>query len=215
METHIISYLPHYAGLYLYIPSEDHSKKNYLPCSLTGVKVKTMIVDMVTRVTLSQTFSNDNADTAYEALYRFPLYENSAVCGFEMEHSGKKIRGIAKAEEEAIKTYERAKAKGKTAALVLQKEADIFQTKVGNIPPKTSITVTLTYITPLKQDTESNAIRFTLPTVIAPRYGIPSSSSSSNVKTSEIGFELSFDTKMPSQITSVSSPSHPIAMTLS
>src|SRR5947207_14207234 len=110
MERHIISYLPNYAGLYLYIPCEDRWRKNYVPCSLTGVKVKASIVDMVSRVTLSQTFSNDNADTAYEALYRFPLYENSAVCSFEMEHSGRKILGIVKAEEDAIKTYETYKA---------------------------------------------------------------------------------------------------------
>ena len=215
MEASIINYLPRTSGLYLYIPNEDRWRKSYLPCSLTGVKVKASIVDMVSRVTLSQTFSNESANIAYEALYRFPLYENSAVCGFHMEHSGRRIVGIVKAEEDAIKTYETAKAEGKTAALVLQKEPDIFQTKVGNIPPKTSITVTLTYITPLKQDTESNAVRFTLPTVIAPRYGIPGAPSGSNVKTSDEGFELSFDAKMPSQITSISSPSHPIAMTLS
>jgi von Willebrand factor A domain-containing protein 5 len=215
MESHILHWLPNQCGLYLWIPNGNQWQKKYLPCSLTNIKVKASIVDMVSRVTLSQTFSNDNADGSYEALYRFPLYENSAVCGFEMEHSGRKIVGIVQAEEEAVKTYEKAKAEGKTAALVLQKEPDIFQTKVGNIPPKTSITVTLTYITPLKQDTESNAVRFTLPTAIAPRYGVPTNSGTSNVKTANTGFELTLDAKMPSQITSISSPSHPIAMSLS
>jgi len=189
--------------------------KNYLPCSLTSISIKASVVDMFASVTLSQMFSNENADTAYEALYRFPLYESSAVCGFEMEHSGRRIRGIVKPEEDAMKTYETAKAQGKTAALVLQKEADIFQTKVGNIPPKTSITVTLTYITPLKRDTESNAVRITLPTSIAPRYGVPTHPGSTNVNKSQTGFELTLDAMMPSQITSISSPSHPIAMTLS
>jgi hypothetical protein len=132
-----------------------------------------------------------------------------------MEHSGRKIQGVVKAEEEAIKTYETAKAEGKTTALILQKEPDIFQTKVGNIPPKTSITVTLTYITPLKQDTESNSIRFTLPTTIAPRYDDGSNTGSSNIGTDSVGFELTLDTTMPGQITSVSSPSHPITMALS
>lgn len=215
MEANVINYLPKTSGLYLYIPNDEHWRQSYLPCSLASIKVKASIVDMVSRVTLSQTFSNDNARIAHEALYRFPLYENSAVCEFHMEHSGRKLLGIVKAEEEATKTYETAKAQGKTAALVLQKEPDVFQTKVGNIPPKTAITVTLTYITPLKQDTESGAIRFTIPTVISPRYGIHSNFGSSNVKTTGMGFELSLDTTMPSDVTSVSSPSHPIAMTLS
>src|SRR5271170_706077 len=216
MDGSYISYLPHTSGLYLYVPNVEQTwRQRYLPCSLAGVKVKASILDMVSRVTLAQTFNNDNAQVAYEALYRFPLYESSAVCQFQMEHSGRKIMGIVKAEEEAIQTYETAKAQGKTAALVLQKEPDIFQTKVGNIPPKTSITVTLTYITPLKQDTESNAVRFTLPTAIAPRYGDATNTGTTNVATTKTGFELTLDATMPSQITSVSSPSHPIAMTLS
>lgn len=215
MASTPIYWLPAQSGLFLHIPPGNDYRTGYLPCSLASVKVKASIIDMVSRVTLSQTFRNDTADTAHEALYRFPLYENSAVCAFTMEHSGRKIKGIVKAEEEAIKTYEAAKAEGKTAALVLQKEPDIFQTKVGNIPPKTSITVTLTYITPLKQDTESNSIRFTLPTSIAPRYGDGSSTGSSNVKSGDVGFDLTVDAKMPSQITSVSSPSHPISMSFS
>lgn len=214
MEALLINYLPHSSGLFLYVPGKDSWAK-YLPCSLTGIKVKASIVDTVSRVTLTQTFSNDNAHVVYEALYRFPLYENSAVCGFHMEYSDRKIVGVVKAEEDAIKTYEAAKSEGKTAALVLQKEPDIFQTKVGNIPPNTSITVTLTYITPLKQDTESNAVRFTVPTTIAPRYGDGTHSGASNVSLHGAGFELNLDAKMHSQIVSVSSPSHPIAMTLS
>src|SRR5271170_946251 len=216
MDSSYINYLPHTSGLYLYVPSPEQVwTERYLPCSLAGIKVRASILDMVSRVTLSQTFINDNAQMAYEAVYRFPLYENSAVCGFEMEHSGRKIVGIVQGEKQAIQTYETAKAQGKTAALVVQKEPDIFQTKVGNIPPKTSITVTLTYITPLKQDTESNAVRFTLPTVIAPRYGDATNTGTSNIATSKTGFELIVDATMPSQIISVSSPSHPIAMTLS
>lgn len=214
MDVHIIGHLPSTSGLFLYIPHADYWTRQYLPCSLKGVKVKASIVDMVSRVTLSQTFSNDNAASAYEALYRFPLYENSAVCEFHMEHSGRKILGIVKSTEEAVKTYETAKAQGKTAALVLQKEPDIFQMKVGNIPPKATITVTLTYITPLKQDTESAAVRFTLPTAIAPRYGDGSDTGVSNVNSANAGFEFTLDARMPSQITSVSSPSHPVMMAL-
>src|SRR5438552_11785957 len=115
MDALIINYLPSTSGLFLYIPG-DSWRPSYLPCALTGINVKATIVDMVSRVTLSQTFSNDSADIAYEALYRFPLYENSAICEFVLEYSGRKIVGIVKAEEAALATYETAKAQGKTAA---------------------------------------------------------------------------------------------------
>lgn len=214
MAEHFLYYIPpQHAGLYLYV-GEDNWQRKYLPCSLTGIQVKASIVDSVSKVVLSQTFTNDHADSVHEAFYRFPLYEGSAVCDFVMEHDGRRIKGIVKPEEEAIKTYEEAKSKGKTAALVLQNAPDIFQTKVGNIPPKASVTVTLTYITPLKHDTELNALRFTLPMTIAPRYGDASTTGSSNVRTLKTGFEFNLNARMPGQITSVSSPSHPITMSL-
>ena len=172
---------------------------------------------MVSRVTLSQTFTNDKASTVLEALYRFPLYENSAVCAFKMEiqPSGRKIVGIVEAEEKAIKIYELAKAEGKTAGLVLQKEPDIFQTKVGNVPSNSTVTVVITYVTPLKQDAQSNAVRFIFPTTISPRYGSQTNSGTTNVSTGQTGFAFELEAKMPGQITTVSSPSHPVAMSLS
>src|ERR1700733_5075703 len=110
MDSSYITSLPHTSGLYLYVPNAEQAwRQRYLPCSLADVKVKASILDVVSRVTLSQTFNNDNAQVAYEAVYRFPLYENSAVCGFEMEHSGRKIVGIVQGEKQAIQTYETAK----------------------------------------------------------------------------------------------------------
>ena len=209
MESYLIRRLPQKGGLFIHFPSQD-SQEEYLPCAVTDIKVKGTIVDTVCRITLHQTFSNDDDDAANEALYRFPLYENSAVCGFEMEHSGRRFTGLAKSEEDAVNSYETAHAEGRTAALVLQKETDIFQIKLGNMPAKTSITIILTYITPLNQDTESNGVRFTLPTVIASRYGDPTNPGFTNVKTSETAFGLALDVEMPAQITSISSPSHSI-----
>jgi len=214
MEHYIIYNLPNTAGLFLHIPTDNDWETKFLPCSLASVKVKASIVDMVSRVTLSQTFANSHATVPYEALYRFPLYENSAVCAFIMECNGHKITGTVKPREDAIKTYETAKAQGKTAGLFLQNAPDIFQTKVGNIPPKSTVTVTLTYIAPLKQDTQSNAVRFTLPTAIAPRYGDPADTGTSNITSTDAGFEFSLEAKMTSQIVSVASPSHPVTITL-
>jgi len=214
MEHYTVYNLPNTAGLFLHIPAGNDWQTQFLPCSLTSVKAKASVVDMVSRVTLSQTFANNHATVPYEALYRFPLYENSAVCAFTMECNGHKITGTVKPREDAIKTYEAAKAQGKTTGLVLHNAPDIFQTKVGNVPPKSTVTVTLTYVAPLKQDTQSNAVRFTLPTAIAPRYGDPANTGTSNVTSTESGFEFFLEAKTTGQIVSVASPSHPITVTL-
>jgi Vault protein inter-alpha-trypsin domain/von Willebrand factor type A domain len=212
MEQHILVGLPGNSGLFLHIP--DPGWARFLPCSLTSLKVTASVVDIASRVTLSQTFANEHATIPYEAVYRFPLLESGAVCAFHMDCNGHKITGHVEGREDAVKTYETAKSQGKTAGLLLHHEPDIFQVKVGNVPPKATVTITLTYIAPLKQDTETNSVRFTLPTVIAPRYGQPADGAFSNVSSSKPRFEFSLDAKMTSQVISVSSPSHPITMSL-
>jgi hypothetical protein len=59
-------------------------------------------------VTISQTYKNVEKDTI-EALYKFPIYEAAAVCGFEAEIDGqRKVKGIVKESKEAAKEYTEA-----------------------------------------------------------------------------------------------------------
>ena len=59
-------------------------------------------------VTISQTYKNIEKDTV-EALYKFPIHEAAAVCGFEAEIDGqRKIKGIVKEAKEAAKEYTEA-----------------------------------------------------------------------------------------------------------
>jgi von Willebrand factor A domain-containing protein 5 len=60
---------------------------------------------------------------------------------------------------------------GLGAYLLEEELPDVFQCSVGNLTPNQSIKIRITYVTELKQDTDSDQVRFVLPTAIAPRYG--------------------------------------------
>jgi hypothetical protein len=59
------------------------------------------------KVTISQTYKNVEKDTI-EAQYKFPINESAAVCGFEAEIDGRKIKGVVKEAKEAAKSYTEA-----------------------------------------------------------------------------------------------------------
>jgi len=57
-------------------------KGEFIP--LKGVVVQGYIIGRSARVSLSQHFKNEESK-ALEAVYKFPLPENSSICGFRAE----------------------------------------------------------------------------------------------------------------------------------
>ena len=68
-------------------------------------------------------------------------------------------------------TYQDAIAQGSTAMLLKEDDTagDIFQCTLGNLPPKTDAKIRFSYVIELPQEPDGK-IRFTLPTVLNPRY---------------------------------------------
>ena len=114
------------------------------------------------------------------------------MCGFEAELETKLLIGEVKEKQEARQEYNAAIARGETAACALslihrrlffvsaelvlfaravleQDKRDIFRQKVGNIPPRSRVNIRITYVADLKVEADG-AIRFVLPTAVAPRY---------------------------------------------
>src|SRR5512143_3120553 len=81
------------------------------PVPLVGVVARAEIRDYACRVFLSQRFRNDE-DQPIEAVYKFPLDEGAAVCGFEVEVDGRRITGRVEEREKAFETYDEAMAAG-------------------------------------------------------------------------------------------------------
>ena len=68
-------------------------------------------------------------------------------------------------------TYEDATERGFTAMLLKEDDSagDIFQCYLGNLPPKTNAKLSFAYALELPQEPDGK-VRFTLPTVLNPRY---------------------------------------------
>ena len=170
---------------------------------------------------LKQTFTNPSSEEDIkECIYTFPLYDGVSVVSFTCRIGTKILRGLVKEKVKAKKIFDEAVAKGETAGLLEQapEASDVFSTKLGNIPAGESVVVEITYIGELKHH-ETDGIRFTIPTSIAPRYGSVSNTAVSygNLPVHDKeGIKITVDVNMPegSFIKGVQSPSHPIAVSM-
>ncbi len=134
---------------------------------LEHTSVEAEITGMLARVEVTQRFGNPY-DEPIEAVYVFPLPDNSAVNDMVMRVGAKTIRAVMQTRAEARETYEAARAAGQRASLLEQERPNIFTQSVANIMPGDRIEVTLTYVQDLKYD--HGAYEFNFPMVVGPRY---------------------------------------------
>ncbi|KAG8830099.1 hypothetical protein FRC17_005434 [Serendipita sp. 399] len=173
------------------------------------------VVDVYTIAELVQDYYSA-APINRDVEYVFPLPPSAAVCSFKaVIDDTKTIKGVVKEKGEAKKAFDQAVAQGKTAGLLQQEHADVFRVSLGNIKPKTKISVHISFISIVPHDGSSpQTLRITMPTAIAPRYGSPPTNIPWFRHNTQNRFELSVSVQMNKAITSVSSPSHPIGLTL-
>jgi Ca-activated chloride channel homolog len=134
---------------------------------LTGVSVRGSITGRAAKVTLRQRFEN-REDSAIEAVYKFPLPEGGAVCGFTVATGDRVLRGRVEEREKAFAEYDEALAQGHGAFLLDEERPNIFTLSVGNVKPRHAVDIEVVYVTTL--ETNGSEVRFMLPTTISPRY---------------------------------------------
>lgn len=119
------------------------------------------------RAVLTQAFENPT-DHWVEALYVFPLPEDSAVYSLKMIVGNRVVVADIKEKQAARAAYEQARKQGKKAALVEQQRPNVFTNTVANIGPHEKIVVQIEY----QQAVYLADGRFSLrvPLVVAPRY---------------------------------------------
>lgn len=215
MSRRIVSHS--FCGCYYVVPkltpNSDETSQQYLP--LVRSEAHTTILSTNSRTNLKQIFTNNTQNKIEECIYTFPLYDGVSVAKFSCRIGSRTLHGVVKEKTKARAVYDNAVAKGESAGLLEQsaEASDIFSTKLGNIPIGETVDVNIEYIGELKQDAETNGIRFTIPTKIAPRYG----SVSNTPATSQDGvIKIIVDVQMPSGsfIQGIQSPSHPIAVAM-
>ena len=129
-----------------------------------------------------------------EAIYFFPVEESAAVVAFTAVLEGRTVKTVVKEKKEAEKEYQEAVSNRKTAFLLEENKPDIFQVKVGHLPPGAGCEVTITYLSELP--VEEAKTRLTIPTTVAPRYVPPTDDSEEAKKIASIEYDLSSPAKL-------------------
>ncbi|XP_073467440.1 von Willebrand factor A domain-containing protein 5A-like [Aquarana catesbeiana] len=140
------------------------------PVPLQGIWVDVQVKGFVADVSATLKYKNKEKK-AVEAVFVFPMDEDSAVYSFEATIEGKKIVADLQEKKKAHKTYYEAISRGEQAFLLEEDEssADIFSCSVGNLPPGQEAEVTLNYVRELPVEADG-AVRFVLPAILNPRY---------------------------------------------
>jgi len=187
---------------------------------LVQVEAHATILSTTSRTTLTQTFINPSSSKGIRELkYTFPLYDGVSVVGFTCHIGDRTIIGEVKEKDKAKQEFSAAVARGETAGLFEQRDtADVFSTTVGNVPPGSKVIINIAYLGELKHDMEVDGIRFTIPDIIAPRYGVSAidynSSSVENVSRNRFSITVDAEMSEGSFIQKIISPSHPISVSM-
>ena len=134
---------------------------------LTHTHVNATLNGMVAEVEVTQTYKNSAKDTI-EAVYTFPLPENSAVNFMQMVIGKRTITAEIDERSRARQRYEAAKQSGHTAALLESERPNVFTQSVANIPPGETIDVVVRYVQDLSYD--RGQYEFVFPMVVGPRF---------------------------------------------
>ena len=142
-------------------------KGEYNPAPHLSQDIEIYVSGMMARTVLNQRFVNDT-DEWQEAVYVFPLPDESAVESLRMQIGERLIIGEIKEKEEARKVYEKARADGRKASLLAQERPNIFTMAVANIAPGEEIEVEIEFSQVVGLHDGIFSLRF--PMVVAPRY---------------------------------------------
>ncbi|CAC5412219.1 unnamed protein product [Mytilus coruscus] len=133
-------------------------------------KVHVTVQGFVANVESQLTYCNDTLE-ALQTSFIFPMDDMSAVYKFEADVNNKHIIAECQDKQKAKEIYNEAISSGHTAMLLSEDDtsADIFECKLGNLPAGEWALLTISYVVELSVETDGK-IRFTLPTVLTPRY---------------------------------------------
>ncbi|XP_076780829.1 von Willebrand factor A domain-containing protein 5A-like [Arvicanthis niloticus] len=172
---------------------------------LKNISVTLSISDFVAAVAATLNYENEEK-VPLEAIFVFPMDEDSAVYSFEALVDGKKIVAELQDKTKAHSEYEEALSQGHQAYLLEEDDysRDVFSCNVGNLQPGAKVAVTLRYVQELPLETDG-ALRYLLPAILNPRYQLTEQSANTclNVQKTTVPLEdLPYTLSMVATITS-------------
>lgn len=158
---------------------------------LVSVSIDMQVDCNIAKTKLVQTFTNHGGVSIPEAWYSFPLYDGATITAFRCEVGEDKVlEGKVKPKGEAKDEFKRAVKQQEAAALIEELAPDVFQTSIGNIKPRSTVRVEITYVEELHNDLGGDGIVVTIPTSVAPRYGTPPAGYRTNSAVKNTGLSL-------------------------
>ncbi|KAF2489480.1 VIT-domain-containing protein, partial [Lophium mytilinum] len=184
---------------------------------LLDVSVDVQVTSTISRTTLTQTFSNFSATLIADANYTFPLYDGTVITSFRVSVGhDKTLEGKIKPKREARAEYKQAVAEQRVAALLEEHTPEVFETHLGNIPARSTVKVEIQYVNELKADIGGEGVLVTIPTSVAPRYGLPPpgfpSSTTALGNASNHGLSVTVNVTGLTPIRKLESRTHPISV---
>lgn len=148
-----------------YVAQRRHAKA---PVPLKAVSYDVEIVSGLAIVKQKRVFRNDEKQPI-EATLTFPVGYDSVVSDVRATVDGRLLVGVAKAKQEARKTYEKALDDGKATVLHEELMRGLHMVSAGNIASGAEITVEATYVAPLAMVAGIGRLR--IPLTIGAIYG--------------------------------------------
>lgn len=136
--------------------------------ALVDVSVSAVLNDLLSEVTITQTYRNDEA-VNIEAVYTFPLPLDAVLLELQVEIGERTLEGVVVEKSEAEEQYEDAVAEGDAAIMLATIEPGLYTMHVGNLLPKETARITYKYS--ILYRWTGDRFRVFLPTTVAPRYG--------------------------------------------
>ena len=147
-----------------------YDKSSQIAIPLKSLHASVSIVNTISRVKYTQNYYNDS-DKFIETEFFFPISSDACFDSFEATFNDTTIRGVIKKKQQAQEEYKEAITQGRTAAYseINEETGDIMKIMIGNIPPKTTVAITYSYIQKLEV-AANRFLCFRLFSTITPRY---------------------------------------------
>ena len=204
----------HYAHV---SPQDIHAHgpahSSQIPMPLLSVSADVDVHGRLCTTKITQQFSNTSSSSAENAKYIFPVYDGSVVTSFRCwVGNDKLLEGTVKAKEAARTDFQHAVSQHKVAVLVEELAPEVFETNVGNIPGQKTVKIEIIYTNLLKVDSSTGGLVLTIPSSIAPRYGVAPEGYSAQQPLFTEGLRVNVQASMPGAIRKMESRSHPISV---
>ncbi|OWA52877.1 putative von Willebrand factor A domain-containing protein 5A [Hypsibius exemplaris] len=195
--------------------------KSKTPVPLTAVHYDVDVTSFAARIKIQQTYRNTETDPL-ECVYGFPVNDQAGIIGFVVTIDDRTLVSHFKEKDEAFQEYTEAISRGDGGYLLDQSDRsdDTFVLSVGRLPPGKECTVSIIYVSTLESVTDTK-MRLVIPMSLSPRYNPNPGASAGGVVPPE-----KYQATVPylatllgtinavGVISSVNSPTHPLAVTL-